>query len=127
MQRALKMGGRKIHTERDFEAEQATLVAEFEEQKLKHASRISQIMEDTTLSTEEKKMELRYEKALLTEEQIAFQTSLQQIYDAKAEQYEGNIAAFQESDTGGAYCEIANEATSDNVMLSNTVDGGIDY
>lgn len=89
MKRSLQMGRSFRSASRDYDAEREQLASELEVLKQGHIQRINEITCDASMSAEEKASELKYEKAILLEEQTSYSEAFQKINIAEVESYEG--------------------------------------
>lgn len=127
MRRSLQMGKSLHSSTRDYDAEREQLASEFEELKLGHIQRINEINSDASMSAEEKAYELKYEKALLFEEQKSYSEDFQKINSVEAESYEGQLNKMN-SDYSGGDSDIQGTAidleSASNITRSQDVDNG---
>lgn len=127
LRRLLQMG-RSLHSStRDYDAEREQLVSELEELKLGHIQRINEINSDASMSAEEKTSELKYEKALLLEEQKSYSEAFQEINIAEAESYEGQLHQMDSDYSGGDYDiqgTVTDLESTTNTTRSQDIDNG---
>lgn len=127
LRRSLQMG-RSLHSStRDYDAERGQLASEFKELKLGHIQRINEINSDASISAEEKAYELKYEKALLLEEQKSYAEAFQEINIAEAESYEGQLYQMDSDYSGGDYDiqgTVTDLESTTNTTRSQDIDNG---
>lgn len=76
---------------------------------------------------EEKAYELKYEKALLLEEQKSYSEAFQEINIAEAESYEGQLYQMDSDYSGGAYDiqgTVTDLESTTNTTRSQDIDNG---
>lgn len=69
-----------------------------------HAQRIAEIEQNEEMTSDEKITELKYEKALMMEEQQNYNQAFQEINEAKAEDYEGFLTPDDSEYSADEYC-----------------------
>lgn len=120
--------GRSLHSgTRDYDAEREQLTSEFEELKLGHIQRINEINSDTSISAEAKAYELKYEKAMLLEEQQNYSEAFQEINIAEAESYEGQLQQTDSDYSDGDYDiqgTVTDVESTTNTTKSQDIDNG---
>ena len=119
------MGRSFSSSTRDYDAERKQLASELEELKQGHIQRINEITSDDSMSEEEKVSELKYEKAMLLEEQASYSEAFQEINIAEAESYEGQFSQTYSDYSGGDYDIQESEAgfeSADSTTKSQDID-----
>lgn len=124
MQRSLRMGGRNVRTNRDFDAERETLISEFNDLMQSHMDRVDQISNDGSLSPSEMDFQLKYEKATILEVQENYRIAYDEINEAEAEQYGGIEPEESGAFTADEYCSF--DGISDEQGSAAAIDSGED-
>ena len=127
LRRSLQMRRGFHSSTRDYDAERERLVSEFEELKQGHIQRINEINSDSCMSSEDKFSELKYEKAMLFEEQKSYSEAFQEINIAEAASYEGQLPQMDSDYSGGDYDiqrAVTDFESSENTTKSQDIDNG---
>lgn len=104
------------HTQTDYNEKREQLISEFNELKELHKLRIQEIFNNEDMTSRDKIMELRYEKALLLEEYENYSKAIEE-YSAEANDYEGCF------DNVESECYLAEDyAFGENVESDNDIE-----
>lgn len=128
LKRSLHLGRSLYSQSNDYDTEINQLASEFEGLIQGHVERIAEIEHNEEMTSDEKITELKYEKAMMMEEQQNYNQAFQEINEAKAENYEGFLSSDGSEYSAEEYCgtlasasELAPEtATSQNQDSENS-------
>lgn len=126
LRRSLQMG-RGFHSgARDYDAKREQLASELEGLKKGYIQRITEINNDDGMTPEEKISELKYEKALLLEEQTHYSEAFHEINATEDESYEGFLPQMDSDHSGGDYCDIQGVVTDIELAVGTPKSQDID-
>lgn len=124
------LGGRSLHSARDYEQERANLQDGINNSMKAYQEYIDDTLNDDTLSTSEKIEQLQAYKLAIQEEQKQYDAAFQHINDDEAQHYANNYgvsgAREAQEHLANEYCTFSNETEESASELSSQVDSYVE-